>query len=294
MTKGEARLYSLISFIGIGLGIASVVVATLRADEWIWKTLFSSSLLSVWTACLLFFKAAKEHHLEVDAVLKTHMGIEKERQLLEHSIRSLLFGGSDIDNIFCVKYGEVLLSEGDDSLMDHIGEVLQSKKTSKVRIERGRAYNLMQILLRRVSERHEKYWALATELDLDTPEAFQFLFKVPQAHPDNVVRVFVLRSDESLRKMISKAGSDLARQIELGAELRILIDPDDPTPNFGIYGSLAVGYFEDRETNVFDFRKTNVENKREIFDLYRSRAEDLRKHLPALPHNSCSTGRPAH
>ena len=279
MTKRESALYAFISWIGIGLGVISIIVAAFKADQWIWMSLFSSSLVSLWAACLLFFKAARTHHVETDAVLRTILGSEKERQLLEQSIRSLIFDGSEIDNVFCVKYGEMLLSDGDESPLDKLREVFDAKRTNKIRIEREKAYTLMHYLFRRVSEREERYWALATELDLNTPEAATFLFKAPQAHPRNIARVYVLRSQESLEKLITMARNDLLEQIELGAELKVLIDANGSPPNFGIYGTLAVGQFENRDTNVFDFKRTNVETKREIFETYRARAEDLRRYL---------------
>lgn len=287
MTKREAALYSLVSWIGVGLGVASVIAATVKADQRIWMSLCSSSLLGLWIACLLFFKSAKEHHLEakgnyleVEAVITNLLGPgKKERQLLENGIQSLLFNGSEIDDIFCVKYGELLLSDGDDSLPQRLREVLDAKRTSRIRVERAKAYTLMHYLLRKVSEGHEKYWALATELDLATPEASTFLFKDPQIYPRSILRVFVLRSRDSLQKMIDSARADLQRQIDLDAKLRVLIDPEGNPPNFGIYGSLAVGYFEDRDTNVFDFQRTNVNSRKQVFEAYWERAEDLSAYL---------------
>jgi hypothetical protein len=287
MMKREAALYSLVSWIGVGLVVASVIAATVKADQRIWMSLCSSSLLGLWIACLLFFKSAKEdrletkgHYLEVEAALTNILGPGKmERQLLESGVRALLFGGSEIDDVFCVKYGELLLSDGDAFLPERLREVLDAKKTSRVSVERSKAYTLMHYLFRKVSESHEKYLALATELDLGTPEARSFLFKDPQVYPHSILRIFVLRSRESLQKMLDGAGPDLRRQIDLGAKLKVLIDPDGVLPNFGIYGSLAVGYFIDRDTNVFDFQRTNVSSRKQMFEAYWEQAEDLESYL---------------
>lgn len=279
MTKRESALYSFVSWIGIGLGVISIIVAAFKANQWIWMSLFSSCLVSLWAACLLFFKAARTHHLETDAILRTFLGNEKEHQLLEQSVRSLLFGGSEIDNIFCVKYGEMLLSESDESHLEKLHEVLTAKRTNKVRVEREKSYILMNYLFRRVIEREERYWAVATELDLNTPEASTFLFKAPQAHPKNIVRVYILRSKESLAQLVAVARNDLLSQIDLGAELKVLIDSTGSSLNFGIYGTLAIGQFVDRDTNIFDFHRTHIENKREIFESLRARAENLKPYL---------------
>lgn len=137
-----------------------------------------------------------------------------------------------------------------------------------------------------MTEREEKYYALATELDLDTPEADTFLFSIPLAHPQSVVRVFVFQDRRSVDKLLARAREELLNQASMGAELRILVDPRDKAPNFGIYGTIAVGHFLDSSTNVFDFQRPNIDGKRVVFQDYRRRAKELRKYLSEQSSNS--------
>lgn len=149
MTKREATLYSIVSWFGIGLGVAAAAIAIAKGtDQRIWMSLWSTSLLGLWTACLLFFRSARFHHVETDAFMRSVLGPEKEDALLQQSLRSLLFSGSAIDDVLCVKYGEMLLCDQERSTFEKLQIIAQARKTHQIHIDRRRAYNLMELLFR--------------------------------------------------------------------------------------------------------------------------------------------------
>ncbi|WDI32440.1 hypothetical protein PUV54_04430 [Hyphococcus flavus] len=188
----------------------------------------------------------------------------KDVAITDRVMRAGFFGGSEFDDAFWLSYCESLRArEGGSSELDAVRDVVDALETQELRIMQSEAFSLMRRFCEITMQRGGTYFATTTPKDLDTAcrgqvdnVARYFLFDFPTLYPKNVRRVFLLKSMDQLQDLEDQCKESLHRQLQLGVELLFLEIEDAKENNFGIYGDLAVGnYDEVNAVNIVSFDK---------------------------------------
>jgi hypothetical protein len=175
--------------------------------------------------------------------------------------------GKAIDPHFWVKYSEAL----ERSKLDEIAkmDILLSAIDSKIfPVEKDASYHLMHVLVKRIISRGETYYATASlgEMATEDRTAKRFLLELPTnpEYATKIERVIYVQNRKELLTLPSEAKLKLKEQMSKGAKL--FFTTEKPERNFGVYGSQAVGlYDESTGRNVLDFTQAAIDKYRNKF-----------------------------
>ncbi len=207
---------------------------------------------------------------------------QSEGQWLMRIMQSGYFCG--IDEVFWHGYCSRMQTNKPSLIIERAAMIAQASKSRVASICPDDVYPLMQVLFERVVKKAQRYFAIATDVDLRDdnidPASEKFLFEAPNQFPDTVWRLFLLPDLHILQNLKPKLKDDLLKQVAGGATLRVLQMQPCSRDNFGVYGDIAVGTL-DPETrwNVVNFDRTEVTRRQEDFFAHWARATPLRAEM---------------
>lgn len=267
-----------LGIMGLILSAIASVLNAVKGGAWT-SGVMAAALFSLALAFIPFLKSTQQFHARIEALILSLTPDSDPLAQLRQSLRSVVFRDQRLfDPVFWTAFGESILSRHTLDQYERMKLVADAAATKTVVTERADAYAMMGLLFHRIQIMRMKYLATATEEETKDDAAQFFLFEFPKQQPDCVQRLFIVQDRRRfVRGLSSSQRNDLIEQLDKHTFLRVLVktNPDEDIPNFGIYGSIAVGNLRPNGDNEFDFNVERVQTETTRYNGYWQRAQPL-------------------